>query len=199
MRIVLVNRQGWLNRGGFGFGFESFIQAFFELSLDLLLNHDSFELAHNLCFDTEQDSLHRRLLLLAFHFVEVVLDQSFELSFVFLAQQLLPVVLFPRLSVFIFALIVRLDHVSPLILQEEPLCRGVEHLLVHSVHLLTFYQSDNVKVASQLFLAPFQGLDAPLGLGETLGAPLFAATEEATKRLYEPVDPRELKLLAIHD
>ena len=168
------------------------------LSLELLLNHDSFELAHNLRFDTEQDSLHRRCLLFAFHVVKVVLDQSFELLFVFLTQQLLPIVLLHRLSVFIFAFIVRLDHVSPLVLQEEPLCRGVEHLLVDSVHLLTFYQSDNVKVASQLFLAPFQGLDAPLGLGETLGAPLLAAIEEATKRLYESVDPRELKLLSIH-
>ena len=188
-----------MSRGGFGLSLESFLQAFFKIPLDLLLNHDSFELAHNLRFDPEQDSLHRRLLLLAFHFVELVLDQSFELSSVFFPQQLLPVVLLPRLSVFIFAFIVRLDHVSPLILQEEPLCRGVEHLLVDSVHLLTFYQSDNVKVASQLFLAPFQSLDAPLGLRETLAAPLLAATEEATKRLYEPVDPRELEHLAIHD
>ena len=67
------------------------------------------------------------------------------------------------------------------------------------MHLLTFYQSDNVKVASQLFLAPFQSFDTPLGLRETLGAPLLAEAEEATKRLYEPVNPRELELLAIHD
>ena len=86
------------------------------LSLELLLNHDSFELAHNLRFDTEQDSLHRRCLLFTFHFVKVVLDQSFELLFVFLTQQLLPIVLLHRLSVFIFAFIVRLDHVSPLVL-----------------------------------------------------------------------------------
>ena len=67
------------------------------------------------------------------------------------------------------------------------------------MHLLTLDQPDNVQVASQLFLAAFQSLDAPLGLRAALWAPVLATVEEAEKRLYDHVGVSELELLSIHD
>ena len=97
--------------------------------------------------------MHGRLLHLALHLVEVVLDPLPEIVSRLIAKQLLPVVLVEILSVCILTFIVRLDDISALVLKEETLGCRVEHLLVDSVHLLAFDQIDYVEVVSQLLLS----------------------------------------------
>ena len=125
---------------------------------------DALKLVMNLRFDPKKDPLHGRILLLALHFFKEVFDPLPEFVSSFITKQLLPVVLLEFLSVCILTLIVRLDHISSLVLKEEPFGCRVEHLLVHSVHLLALDQIDNVEVVSQLLLASFKCLMSPLCL-----------------------------------
>ena len=85
---------------------ESVFQALFQLSLHHFLDHDSLKLVDHLRLNAKQDSLHDGFLFFTFHLVEALFKHLLEILFVFIAQQVLPVVLLHHFSVFILTFIV---------------------------------------------------------------------------------------------
>ena len=195
----------WRWKGGLAFRWrergisEVFLYVSLELSPIHSLVKDLIELDYILRFNSKQDPLHGCLLHLSLHLAEVFLDLLPEFVSPFFPKQMLPVVLFEFLSVRILTLIVRLDHISALVLKEEPRLCIVEHLLIHSVLLLAFDQFDNVEVVGQLLLAYLECLMSSLCLWEALGTPAFTAAEEEAERLDESVGLREFESLSVHD
>ena len=81
--------------------------------------------------------------------------------------------MFAEPQIFNGAFAIRLDDISSLVLQEEPLSLVIECLLVDIMHLLSLYQGDNVKISSQFALAFYEQLSSLLCVFETLRAPFF--------------------------
>ena len=85
-------------------------------------------------------------------------------------QQILPVRLLLVLFVLHISPTARLYDSSALVLQEEPLCGIIEHLIVHVVHLLALDQLHDVQIVRKLLFTPQEELVSPLCLLESFWA-----------------------------
>ena len=80
-----------------------------------------------------------------------------------LVEQVFPVSVLAEPLILSRTLAVRVNDISALVLQEEPLSLIIQSLLVDVVHLLSLNQGDNVQISSQLAFASLKELATLLG------------------------------------
>ena len=80
-----------------------------------------------------------------------------------LVEQVFPVSVLAEPLILSRTLAVRVNDISALVLQEEPLSLIIQSLLVDVVHLLPLNQGDNVQISSQLAFASLKELATLLG------------------------------------
>ena len=107
-----------------------------HLRLESALFLQQLKILMHLRLDAEKNPARPLLTLLIRQVFEMLADHVLEFGASLREKQILPLRLLLKLNVLPLAITVRLDHISALILQEEPLRRVVERLLVHVKQLI---------------------------------------------------------------